>query len=562
MQKTNYFNEIIGTIKNNKLDKEKLSKLKVKLCKKHKLRKIPTDIEILLNSKIKDISKVKKYLLTKPVRSISGVAPIAVMTKPFLCPHGKCSYCPGGINSVFGNVPQSYTGKEPATRRAIRNKYDAYLQVMNRLEQFIVSGHNPEKIELIVMGGTFPSFPMKYQEEFIKDSFKAMNDFSYLFYKNIFDIVKFKDFFELPGDIENKERTKRIQDKLLKLKNKKLKLETAQKKNETSKIRDVALCIETRPDYCYEKHINEMLRLGTTRVELGVQTVYDKILKKIKRGHLVKDTIKATQLLKDSFLKVGYHMMPGLPDVSREMDLNSLNKMIKNPDFKPDALKIYPCMVMEGTELYKKYKEKKFRPLSTKQAADLIAEFKKNVPEYMRIMRVQRDIPTFMTEEGVDKTNLRQYIEKITKNKKIKCRCIRCREPKNKAIDFENIKIKKYFYEASNGMEVFISAEDAKNDILAGFCRLRKPYRPFRKEITKKSVGIRELHVYGEAIGLGKKGKVQHRGLGRKLLKEAEKISKEKFSAKKILVISGVGARRYFAQLRYERDGPYMSKKL
>ena len=556
MQKTNYFNEIIGTIKNNKLAKEKLSKLKVKLCKKHKLRKIPTDIEILLNSKIKDISKVKKYLLTKPVRSISGVAPIAVMTKPFLCPHGKCSYCPGGINSVFGNVPQSYTGKEPATRRAIRNKYDAYLQVMNRLEQFIVSGHNPEKIELIVMGGTFPSFPMKYQEEFIKDSFKAMNDFSYLFYKNIFDIVKFKDFFELPGDIENKERTKRIQDKLLKLKNKKLKLETAQKKNETSKIRDVALCIETRPDYCYEKHINEMLRLGTTRVELGVQTVYDKILKKIKRGHLVKDTIKATQLLKDSFLKVGYHMMPGLPDVSREMDLNSLNKMIKNPDFKPDALKIYPCMVMKGTELYKKYKEKKFRPLSTKQAADLIAEFKKNVPEYMRIMRVQRDIPTFMTEEGVDKTNLRQYIEKITKNKKIKCRCIRCREPKNKAIDFENIKIKKYFYEASNGMEVFISAEDAKNDILAGFCRLRKPYRPFRKEITKKSVGIRELHVYGEAIGLGKKGKVQHRGLGRKLLKEAEKISKEKFSAKKILVISGVGARRYFAQLRYERDGP------
>ncbi|MDP6547606.1 MAG: tRNA uridine(34) 5-carboxymethylaminomethyl modification radical SAM/GNAT enzyme Elp3 [Candidatus Woesearchaeota archaeon] len=562
MQKSNYFNEIIGTIKNNKLDKEKLSKLKVKLCKKHKLRKIPTDIEILLNSKIKDISKVKKYLLTKPVRSISGVAPIAVMTKPFLCPHGKCSYCPGGINSVFGNVPQSYTGKEPATRRAIRNKYDAYLQVMNRLEQFIVSGHNPEKIELIVMGGTFPSFPMKYQKEFIKDSFKAMNDFSYLFYKNIFDIVKFKDFFELPGDIENKERTKRIQDKLLKLKNKKLKLETAQKKNETSKIRDVALCIETRPDYCYEKHINEMLRLGTTRVELGVQTVYDRILKKIKRGHSVKDTIKATQLLKDSFLKVGYHMMPGLPDVSREMDLNSLNEMIKNPDFKPDALKIYPCMVMKGTELYKKYKEKKFRPLSTKQAADLIAEFKKNVPEYMRIMRVQRDIPTFMTEEGVDKTNLRQYIEKITKNKKIKCRCIRCREPKNKAIDFENIKIKKYFYEASNGMEVFISAEDAKNDILAGFCRLRKPYRPFRKEITKKSVGIRELHVYGEAIGLGKKGKVQHMGLGRKLLKEAEKISKEKFSAKKILVISGIGARDYYRKFGYKLEGAYMVKKL
>jgi len=205
-----YFKELISTIKKEKPSKEKLSKIKIVLCKKHKLKNIPTDIEVLLNTPKKDIEKIKKYLITKPTRSISGVAVVAIMSKPHKCPHGKCAICPGGLNSEFGNVPQSYTGKEPATRRAIRNNYDPYLQVMNRLEQYIVQGHVPEKVELIVMGGTFPSLPKQYQKNFTKYAFKAMNDFSRLFFKkNQLDLNKFKDFFELPADITNKERVKK-----------------------------------------------------------------------------------------------------------------------------------------------------------------------------------------------------------------------------------------------------------------------------------------------------------------------------------------------------------------
>jgi len=221
-----FLQEIINIIKTEKPSKSKLVKIKTKLCKKHKLKKIPTDIEILLNSPIKEMPKIKKYLLTKPTRTISGVAVCAIMTKPFPCPHtkkgiGPCIYCPGGPNSIFGSVPQSYTGKEPATRRAIRNRYDPYLQVMNRLEQYIVQGHIPDKLELIIMGGTFPSFPKKYQEYFITYAFKAMNDFSRLFFsnKNEIDLIKFKQFFELPGDIYSEERTKSIHKKLLFLKN-------------------------------------------------------------------------------------------------------------------------------------------------------------------------------------------------------------------------------------------------------------------------------------------------------------------------------------------------------
>jgi elongator complex protein 3 len=364
----------------------------------------------------------------------------------------------------------------------------------------------------------------------------------------------------MPGEMKDDARVKRIQERILKLKED-FDLEKEQKRNETAKIRCVAMCLETRPDFCFEKEIDEMLKLGGTRVELGVQTVYEDILRKIKRGHTVKDAVKATQLMKDSFLKVGYHMMPGLPGSSPAKDIKMFKELFSNPDFMPDALKIYPCMVIEGTELYDLWKAKKYKPLTTAVAAKMLVEIKKNIPKYCRIMRVQRDIPTTMISAGVDRTNLRQYVSKILKEKKIKCKCIRCREPKGRAIDFSKIEIKRLDYPASGGKEVFLSAE--AGDILLGFCRLRIPYKPFRPEITKKSAGIRELHVYGTAVPVGEKGEaLQHKGLGRKLMSEAERIAKEEFGCDKMLVISGIGVREYYKKLGYEQDGMYVSKKL
>ena len=580
-----FVKELVETIKKEKPSKLKLSSIKAKLAKKYKLKKIPTDIEILLNAPIKEIPNIKKYLLTKPTRTISGVAVCAIMTKPIPCPHvkkgiGPCIMCPGGPKSAFGNVPQSYTGKEPATRRAIRNKYDPYLQVMNRLEQYIVQGHTLDKLELIIMGGTFPSFPTKYREYFITYAFKAMNDFSKLFFnKNQFDFVKFKQFFELPGDIYDEKRAGSIRKKLLKIKNK-ADLIKEQLRNEKSFIRCVSLVIETRPDYATLKEANEMLRLGCTKVELGVQTIYNDALKKIKRGHTVEDSIRATKILKDLGFKINYHMMPGLPGVTKKQDLFALSAVVGVEEFQPDMLKIYPCMVLKGTELYKLWKssknsknflghkksqddffvKKKFKPLTTKQAAELIAEFKKIVPSHIRIMRVQRDIPSFMAEAGVDKTNLRQYIEQEMKKRRIKCKCIRCREPKLKKIS-DNIKITERHYIASGGNEFFISAEDTKNDLILGFCRLRFPSSSLRKEITEDSALLRELHVYGEAAQIGKAGKIQHKGIGKALLQRAEETAKTYYK-NKMVVISGIGAKEYFKKLGYKKEGVYMVKNI
>ncbi len=551
------FNELINSLKKRKLSGRDVSRLKNRLCKKYKLKKLLTNIEILMHASADDLDRLK-YLQTKPGRTISGVSPVAVMTKPMRCPHGRCLYCPGGVDSLFGSVPQSYTGKEPATRRAIRNMYDPYLQVFNRLEQYVCLGHMPQKVDLIVMGGTFPSVSKRYQREFVTCCFKAMNDFSKLFFKNnTFDVVKFRKFFELPGDIHDEKRVKKVRAKILKLKGKSdLKREHC--RNEDSNIKCIGLTIETRPDHGKLKHGNEMLELGCTKVELGIQSVYDDVLKNIQRGHPVSDSIESIRILKDLGFKLNFHMMPGLPGVSRKKDLEGLKELFSNPDFRPDMLKLYPCMVVKGTRLYNLWKQKKYKPLTTKQAAELIVDFKKSVPEYCRIMRVQRDIPTYATEAGVGMTNLRQYIEELLKKKKIKCRCIRCREPRGKKIS-KKIKILFEPYEASKGMEFFICAEDVKNDILLGFCRLRFPSQSLRKEITGKSALVRELHVYGTQAEFGKKGSVQHKGIGKQLLQKAEKIAKTYYK-NKIVVISGVGVRGYFRKQGYKKQGPYMVK--
>ncbi|MBU2639052.1 MAG: tRNA uridine(34) 5-carboxymethylaminomethyl modification radical SAM/GNAT enzyme Elp3 [Nanoarchaeota archaeon] len=546
---------------------EEAIKLRGALCRQYHPSKMPSFIQILAHASNEEYTKLK-FLQSKPSRTIAGVSPIAIMTKPMKCPHGKCVMCPGGVDSFFGNTPQSYTGKEPAARRAMRNNYDAYIQVFNRLEQYTLLNHPIDKSELIIMGGTFPAAEIEYQDEFITNALKAMNDFSEMFYGSaakpgFLDFIKFKEFFELPGDVNNEERVKRIQKKLLELKQI-TDLINEQKRNETAKARCVTMCIETRPDYCKQEHINQMLKLGCTRVELGVQSIYNDVLKRIERGHSAEDSIKATQLMKDSFLKVGYHMMPGLPLSDEKRDIEMFNELFSNPDYKPDTLKIYPCMVVKGTKLYDEWKANKFKPITTEKAANIIAEAKQYIEPYCRVMRVQRDIPSKFIEAGVDITNLRQEVDKKMEENKIECRCIRCNEPKAKDIDYSKAKLNRMDYDASNGKDIFLSYNAGKT--LIGFCRLRIPYKPFRKEITEKTAGIRELHVYASSAQIGEKPsekQAQHRGFGTKLMKEAEKIAKEEFGKNKMLVIAGIGAKEYFRQkLGYKEEGAYMGKRI
>lgn len=560
-----FIGELIDFIKKNNPDKNEISKFKVKLAGKYKLKKVPTDIEIFLN--LEKPKEIEKYLITKPTRTISGVAVVAIMTKPASCPHGKCIFCPGGLNSEFGDVPQSYTGHEPSTMRGIRNHYDAYLQVMNRLEQYVVIGQNPEKVELILMGGTFPFFPDEYQKKFVRDAFQAMNDFSRLFYENnIINISKFKDFFELPGEKSDKKRLNRIHEKLFKYKEEnKLTLEKSKIINMDSQIKCIGLTIETKPDYGFLEHGNLMLELGCTRVELGIQTVYDDVLKKVNRGHTIEDSIKSIRELKDLGFKLNFHLMPGLPGVDSNREREGLKQIFENEVFKPDMVKIYPTMVFNYTGLYSLYKTGKYKPLSTEEAAFLIAEFMSYTPKYCRVMRVQRDIPTQLAFSGVQKNNLRQYIDKKMKENNWICNDIRAREIGHFLRDKKNFiinpKLEVIEYNASSGKEFFISINDLNSDSLIGFCRLRFPSQSLRNEITKSTALIRELHVYGTSTAIGIEGEVQHRGYGRILMDNAEKIAK-KNNKTKIVVISGVGVRNYYQKLGYFLEGPYMVKKL
>ena len=650
--------EILDEIKkNNPKTQLQLNQIKLKILGKHnserKLSHTPKNADIYFAASEDERQNLKELLSLKPVRTISGVAPIALMSEPYPCPHtikgiGPCTYCPGGPGSAFGDVPQSYTGTEPSTRRAIRNNYDPYLIVFNRLEHYIAMGKVADKAEIIIQGGTFTFFPKAYQECFVKYAFKAMNDFSRLFFNQdgTLDVLKFKKFFELPRILnEDSNRTKKIQQKLLHIKNldlnynivdlgnfednfdfsniddvqsvnasgdtqkneitmpaqnislnvienkiedpsilaiknlqnklksednKNLLLRQIQKENETAFIRCVGLTIETKSDFGKLYHGNLMLELGCTRVEIGIQSIYDEVLEATNRNNTIADNIESIRILKDLGFKINAHYMPGLPLTTKEMDLTGIKTLFENPDYCPDMLKIYPCMVMEGTKLYDDWKNGKFNPLTTKEAAEIIAEAKRFVPKWCRIMRVQRDIPTYVTASGVDRTNLRQYVEKICKEKDIKCKCIRCREIgfylKNNRqikIDTNNIQTTITEYEASLGKEFFIAAEDLENDVLFGFCRLRFPSQFLRPEITQNSALIRELHVFSAAAQIGRKSEdsFQHRGIGKNLLAKAEEIAKQN-GKDKMVVISGIGAREYFRKLGYELEGVYMVKTL
>ena len=504
--------------------------------------------EILKYAKPEELEKVLPLLQKKPAKTLSGVAVVSAMTQPSPCPHGKCKYCPGGPDL---DVPQSYTGKEPATRRAIRYLFDPFLQVTFRLAQLKDIGHPVDKVELIVMGGTLTAQDIDYQDWFVKECLRAMNEFD-ASYKLIERLGE-------QGFMKRRAEEKRAFHYR----------EDIQKANERSSVRCVGLTFEPRPDWAKKDQIDWMLGLGVTRVETGVQCPFDFVYRRVDRGHTVADVAEATQQMKDSGLKVSYHMMPGILGNRPELDLDGFKKIFTDERFKPDMLKIYPCLIIKGTEYYDMWKKGEFEPMTTEQAVDLIVKVKEMMPPWVRTMRVMRDIPSNLVEAGIKSSNLGQLVDREMEKRKLRCQCIRCREvghmlEKGMIPDEKNIRLKRKEYAASGGKEIFLSYEDVKKGILLGFLRLRMPCYPFRPEIDAKTSLVRELHVYGPMVEIGEKPKEkwQHRGYGKELLNEAEKISCEEYDKEKILVTSGIGAREYYKKQGYLRNGVYMGKKL
>ncbi|MHA1282812.1 MAG: tRNA uridine(34) 5-carboxymethylaminomethyl modification radical SAM/GNAT enzyme Elp3 [Promethearchaeota archaeon] len=514
------------------ISKKKLSSIKGRIGKKYKLDNVVKNATVLKYATSEERKKIEKIFKRRSTRTLSGVSVIAIMTKPLPCP-GKCIYCPGKDSQPGEKVAQSYTGREPAALRSIHNNYDAYLQVKSRINDLEAIGHKVDKIELIIMGGTFLSTDINYQENFIKNA--------------------------LEGIIGKRTAS----------------LKEAKALAEKSKRRVIGITIETRPDYCKEKHVDLMLNYGTTRVEIGIQTVFDEIYKLVNRGHTTKDSIEAIRIAKDAGLKINAHMMPNLPGVNLEKDLETFRILFSNPDYKPDMLKIYPTLVIKGTILYDWWKSGKYTPYKTEELIDLIANIKKELPPYVRIQRIMRDIPATLIEAGCKNSNLRQLVQKRLNQMNEKCKCIRCREYgisyRTQSISeesLEKVKLYRIDYEASKGLEIFLSYENKEEDYLLGYLRLRKPSEyAHRPELNDgKTLIVREIKVVGELVPKDMKPtaieQIQHRGYGKKLLKYAEKIAKEEFDAKKIAVISGLGVRDWFYAQGYKLDGPYVSKEL
>jgi len=459
--------------------------------------------------------------MKKLARTISGVTPVAVMTRPMKCP-GHCIYCP-----TYPATPQSYTPESPAVLRAIQCDYDTGQQVRMRLRILSEMGHPTDKVELIVMGGTFLAYPKDYQYQFIKDCYDALNG----------------------------------QESVT--------LEEAKQLNETASHRCTGLCIETRPDWCQSEQVDNMLEFGTTRVELGVQTLDDKIYRLVRRGHKVEDVVKATKLLKEHGFKVHYHWMPGLPGSTPEADLELSQQLFSDARFKPDGLKLYPTMVVTGTKLEEWYQTGRYQPYDNETMTNLVAEIKAVVPKYVRISRVLRDIPSKFIVGGL-RDSLRDVVRERMKQLTIECHCIRCREYGHRTRDGWEIgepRLVRMDYEASGGREIFLSFEDDK-ETLFGLLRMRIQAKP----ITRLGPGasgnpalIRELHIYGPEVPLKQQNPTaaQHHGLGKALLREAERIAREEFQARQMVVLSGTGAKEYYrAEFGYSSRADYMVKEL
>ncbi len=509
------------------LSKKVINRIKNKVSAKYKLAKTPRNADILQSTIPEETEILRPFLQKRPVRTVSGVAVVATMTTPHECPHGKCAYCPGGPDL---GVPQSYTGHEPATMRGIQNDFDPFRQVESRLTQLSTIGHSINKVELIVMGGDWCSKPPEYQGFFVKGCLDAMNR-------------------SVSADVEQ-----------------------AKKVNETAEVRNVGLTFETRPDWVTQDSIDTMLNLGATRVEIGVQTLSDETLQKVDRGHGVAETVMATKMLRDSGLKVCYHIMPGLPGATIESDLGMFKELFSDSKFRPDMLKIYPTIVVKNTKLYDWWQSGEYTPYTNEQVVSVVSDAVSTMPEYVRIQRMQRDIPLHQIEAGLNKGHLRELVHQRMKAHGQRNPTIRFREighfqmRSEEDINTDSIQLVRRDYDASDGTEVFLSFEDPKLDVLFGFLRLRNPSSdPHREELTEEpSVMIRELRVYGPVVDIGKRDRDawQHLGLGEKLMSEAEEIGRSDFDASQILVNSGIGVKEYYRALSFADRGPYLAKSL
>ncbi len=501
----------------NDINKKEIQHIKREVCSSIGMRDIPKNGEILSYLTETERKKYSKLLISKPVRVLSGVNVVALMTKPYDCPHGTCIFCPGGTKF---NTPQSYTGFEPAARRAIMNNYDPYSQVRARLMHYFFMGYAPQKIEIIVIGGTFTTLPKDYVHNYVTDIYRAMNEF----YGE-----------KVEGNLEEQ-----------------------QKFNETARIRCVAFAAETKPERCSDEDIERMLNLGITRVEMGVQSVYDEVLTKTNRGHTINDVADSTKRLRNYSYKVDYHIMLNLPFSDIDKDRETIKHIYTNEDFKPDAIKIYPTLVIRGTGLYEMWKRGKYTAYPVENVVELIAEAEINSPKWMRIMRIERDIPSTFIENGIKTTNLRQLVDERLKSLGKKANDIRSREIGHVKIEKPvKTELKRENYRASGGDEIFLSFEDVNNNAIIAFLRLRVA------DNSKESF-VRELHVYGNELNINENSEnaFQHKGFGKALLMEAERISKQEYSIKRINVISGIGVREYYRNLGYSRNKWYMSKEL
>lgn len=513
-------------LKRNPKDKEGLETFKVELAKRFKIpppnnfRLLKVYQELLKKKRIKENKNLKELLKKRPIRSLSGIVNISVVTKPYPCP-GKCLFCP-----IESGLPKSYLSGEPAVERAKEVNFDPYLQVKSRIEALQIQGHPTSKIELRIIGGTWSFYSFNYRQWFVKRCFEAANE-------------------KLSHSLKE-----------------------AQKLNERAKNRIVGISIETRADYINEKEIKELRNLGVTLVEIGVQNIFEEVLRKNKTNLTPEIISRATKLLKDSGFKVLYHIMPNLFGSNFQKDFLSFKKIFEKENFKPDWVKIYPVMIIKGTPLYKLWKEGKYRPYSEKKLIELLIKIKEIVPHWVRIARIVRDIPIQKIEAGCKTSNLREVVQKEMKKRGLKCKCIRCREVREKYDPKEKIYLFREDYQASGGKEIFLSFENKNREKLYSLLRLRIPSQIFEKEkhflsVLNNSAIIREIQTYGELVPLAeKKLAPQHKGLGKRLIKKAEEITKKEFKLKKIAVISGVGVREYWRKLGYRLRDTYMVKKL
>ncbi len=492
--------------------KAELHRTKLRLAKAHGLLGIPSDSAILGRLGDEDRARWENLLRIKPARTASGVAVVTVMTAPHACPHGVCVYCPGGPRF---HTPQSYTGTEPAARRAAEHHFDPGAQTRARLQALRDIGHRTDKVDLIVLGGTFTSMEEGYKEWFVQGCLDALNG-------------------RTSSDLEQ-----------------------AQATNESADARCIGLTVETKPDCFLGPEVEHSLELGTTRVELGLQSTHEDILERSHRGHTDAESRAAMRRAKDAGLKVGVHMMPGLPGSDPDRDLESFRELFEDPAYRPDFLKIYPTLVLEGTALHAMWRSGLYSPLTTEEAVELVARVKALVPPWCRIQRVQREIGAPYILGGPTKGDLRVLARERLESRGLSCRCIRCREVGFRGVEprTEALTLLREDYESSGGHEVFLSLEDPERKVLIAYVRLR---------VDGAGATVRELKAFGLLVPFHEPPgpRWQHRGYGRQLMAEAEALARDEFHAARIRVTAGVGVRGYYRALGYRLERPYMVREL